>query len=451
MPGLSHALDIARRAMMTQQSVMSVISHNVANANTTGYTRQVARLSAIEPAASETLSYGNGVQIDGIDRKRDRVLDSELRQNLGDLGRWEARTTRMETLEGIINEPSDSGLNAALDEFWNSWSELSSDPDDQTRRAAVREQGRVLAYRINTMHSRVEQAGKDIDSEIVTRIDEFNLLLSDLRNLNTLIKESTLQGDSANDLRDRRDLLLDEINQLASVTTSEREDAVITVRLGHTVLLDEAQYRPLEARIIHAKTGEQRVEVALPNDVVPEISSGQIGGLLELREETVPQLLADLDTLAASLIEEVNTLHEAGPSGAGFFSGTGAGDISVAPQIEEDIGSINSSTSGLPGDNDIALAIAQLGDARLLESGTLSLRDYWSNVVGGLGVASREARFQQESLTVTTDALEQRRSSSGSVSLDEEMASLLAAQQAYLAAVKIFQATEDMMDTLMAI
>lgn len=437
--------------MMTQQSVLSVISHNVANANTTGYTRQVARLSAIEPAVRETLSYGNGVQIDGIDRKRDRVLDSELRQSLSDLGRWGARTSRMETLEGIINEPSDSGLNAALDEFWNSWSELSSDPDDQTRRAAVREQGRVLAYRMNTMYDRIQQTAVDVDSEIVTRVNEFNLLLGDLRNLNTLIKESTLQGDSANDLRDRRDLLLDEINQLAPVSTSEREDGTVAVRLGHTVVLDESQYRPLEARIIHGESGGQSVEVTLPNDAVPEIASGQIGGLIELRDETVPGLLADIDTLATSLIEEVNALHSAGPSGVGFFSGTGAGDLVVAAPIEEDIGNINSSTSGLAGDNDIALAIAQLGDARLLESGTLSLHDYWGNVVGGLGVASREASFQQESLTVTTDALKQRRDSIGSVSLDEEMTNVLAAQQAYLAAVKIFQAAEDMMDTLMAI
>ncbi len=451
MPGLSHALDIARRAMMAQQSVLSVIGHNVANTNTEGYTRQVARLVQETPTLGLTQGFGNGVRVDGVDRKRDLVLDQELRQELGDLGRWEARAQRLETIEGIVNEPSDASLSAAMDEFWNAWSELSSDPDDQTRRAVVREQGRVLAYRMQTMVGRLEQLGRDIDNEIATRADEFNLILSDLRNLNTMIKEATLQGDPANDLHDRRDLLLDQLSQLASVTYGEREDGVLYVRLDHTIILDDAQFRPLAVQATQNERGQRQVSIKLPNGTVPEVASGELGALLELREDTLPDFVAQLDTLAAALIDEVNRIHRAGPSGADFFFGAGAGDIAVSARVEAKLAAINTSTSGLPGDNDIALAIVGLRDARLMQSGSIGLRDYWSNVVGRLGIASREASFQRESVTVTSQALQERRASQSGVSLDEEMATLLSTQQAYLAAVKIFQAVEDMMDVLMSI
>jgi flagellar hook-associated protein 1 len=451
MPGLSHTLDIARRAMAAQQSVLAVIGHNVANTSTAGYSRQVARLVQETPTLGTAQDYGNGVRVADVYRQRDRVLDQELRQDLSDLGRWESRAGRLEMIEGIVNEPSDASVSAAMDEFWNAWSELSSDPDDQTRRAVVREQGRVLTYRMQTMVSRVEQLGQDIDNEISTRVDEFNLLLSDLQNLNTMVKESTLQGEAANDLRDRRDLLLDQLTQLADVTYGEREDGVLYVRLDHTMILDEAQYRPLGIQTSQNERGQRQVHIVLPTGESPEVDSGEIGGLIELRQETLPEFLEQLDSLAVSLIDEVNNLHRAGPSGVDFFYGTGARDIAVAAQVEANLGSINTSTSGLVGDNDIALAITQLRDARVLQSGTISLRDYWSNVVGRLGISSREATFQKDSLTVTSQTLQTRRSSESGVSLDEELATLLSAQQAYLGAVRVFQAAEDMMDTLMNI
>ncbi len=451
MPGLSHTLDIARRAMTAQQGVLSIIGHNVANTNTPGYTRQVARLVQEVPGAWDQQVFGNGVSLDGIDRKRDRVIDQELRQDFGELGRWESRAKRLETMEGIINEPSDSSISAAMDEFWNAWSELSGDPDDQTRRVVVREQGRVLVYRFQTMRDRMMQLGQDINNELDVRVDEFNLILGDLRNLNTLIKESELQGNPANDLRDRRDLLLDQLSKLASVSYGERDDGVLYVRLDHSLILDEGTFRPLQVQLEEDPWGGSRLQVALATGAIPEIASGEMGGLIEFRGQILPDFMSDLDQLASGIITEVNRLHQAGPSGSDFFGGSGLMDIDVAPEIEDNLNYINPSTSGLPGDNDIALAISQLRDARVMLSGSASFREYWNGMVGTVGVTSREASFQQESLELTTESLIERRNSAGGVSLDEELTNMLAAQQAYIAAVKVFQAAEDMMDVLMSV
>jgi flagellar hook-associated protein 1 FlgK len=176
-----------------------------------------------------------------------------------------------------------------------------------------------------------------------------------------------------------------------------------------------------------------------------------IGGLLEIRHESLPAFMGELDTLAAGVIESVNQLHAAGPSGVEFFAGSAAEDIQVGTAIESDLQKINTSTSGLPGDNDIALAIADLRTAPVLAGGTTSLHEYWDASVGRLGVTSREAQFQEESRTLTTEALRQQRASQSGVSIDEELTKMLVVQQAYQAAVRVFQTAEDMMDVLMNI
>jgi flagellar hook-associated protein 1 FlgK len=449
MPGLTHALDIARRAMNTQQSIMSVIGHNVANANTPGYTRQVPQLASEPASIWMTHSYGNGVRFETVQRKRDTVLDHELRGDLSNLSRWSTRAEQLGTLEGIVNEPSDSSVGAALDAFWNSWSELSADPVDMTRRAAVREEGRMLAHRLQIMGDRLEQTGRDIDTEIGIRTDEFNLLLSDLRNLNVTIRDSQLRGLTPNDLKDRRDLLLDQLSELAPITYAEREDGILSIRLGGATILDEAIHRPLEVTVDTTATGEATATVRLSNGQPAEITRGALGSLLELRHETLPDFVAEVELLAASLITNVNALHRAGPSGADFFAGSGLSDIEISPEIESDLAGINASTSGLPGDNDIALALAELRDGRVLDGS--SIGEYWNGVTGRLGINRREAQFQEESFTLSSEALEQRRQSQSGVSLDEEMANLLVAQQSFVAAVRIFETVDAMMDVLMGL
>jgi len=451
MPGLSHTLDVARRAMSAQQATMSVIGHNVSNVGTEGYSRQVANLTAAAPSLWEEQAYGNGVEMAGVLRKRDRLLDRELRQDFANLGRWTTRSARFATLESVINEPSESSIGAAMDEFWGAWSELSSAPDDMTRRATVREQGQVLTYRFHTLTDRIGELSEDIDREIITRTDEFNLIISEVKELNAQIAEAELRGLAPNDLYDRRDVLLDQVSELASVTVGENDDGTVYLRLGGRTLVDQGIYHPLTAGIEHNADGTSSVIIRLIEGPDLDIENGILGGLIEMREETLPTFISSIDTLAATLIESVNARHRAGTSSVPFFQGRDAASIEVAPEIVTDLRNVNTSTSGLAGDNDVALAIAGLRDSRIVASGSQTPREYWESLVGRTGVASREARFQEESLTITRDALLQERSSISGVSLDEEMANILLVQQAYVAAVRIFEVVNDMMDVMLGL
>ncbi len=451
MPGLTHTLEIARRAMLAHQSVLGVISHNVANANSPGYTRQAARLEPDRPMLWGTHNWGNGVIVDAIERKRDIFLDKEIRGEISNLGHWETKTKVLDRIEEIFNEPSDTGLSAALDAFWTAWSELSSNPEDRALRVALRERARTLTERFRGVVVSLRELGEDADADMEVRVGEFNSYLRVLAELNVKIPEAQLRGHNANDLRDQRDLLLDKMSQLARITYSEDEDGVLKVRLGGIVILDRNVVRELEVVSERAEGGSWRKTVRLPDGFTTNIEDGAIGAILDLRHQTIPELEQEISVLARDLAQHVNQIHRKGPSGVDFFQGESAWDISVSPKIEADPMAINVSTSGLSGDNDIALAIAGLRDERIIDGGTLTPTEYWNGFIARLGTINQEARFQEETAMSLKEALEFRRQSAMGVSLDEEMAEMVRTQHAFVAAARLFAMAHDMIQVLFEI
>ncbi len=449
MPGISHTLEIARQALATQQGVLSIIGHNVANANSPGYSRQVAHLETARPTQVGNLIWGEGVTLSAIERKRAQFVDSQLRQESSGLGRWQTRAAILSRVESLLAEPSDEGLAAALDDFWAAWSELSSSPQDASLRSAVRERGRILTEMFRRTDSALARIATDVDAEIRSGADELSQRLTALADLNRRIRTAEGGGATASDLRDQRDLLLDELAALADVRWGEREDGTVAVRLAGVLLVDGDQARPLEARTIAAGDGTTRVTLSVTGSAEVEIEGGSLGGLLELREETLPGLRAGVSLLAHDLAAQVNALHRTGPSGTDFFSGSSASDLALAPAIAADAGAVNVSSSGTPGENDLALAIAQLQDARIIDHQTATASDYWSGFVGRAGTIAAEAQFQEESANLALEALEAQRQSTQGVSLEEEMAAMITTQQAYLAAARVFDVTSSLFDALL--
>ncbi len=448
MQGLSHTLDIARRAMNAQQAVLTVVGHNIANANTPGYTRQIPHLSAVKASSYGGLSFGNGVAFDSIQRKRDAALDNELRNETSLHSRWATRTGELERLEQMLAEPSDAGLGAAMDSFFTAWADLGGDPSAATRRATVREQGRILADRFGAMARQVDRMQSEIQSQLQIEVEQFNLTLSEIQAITTSIRASGMRGLGARDLEDRRDALLDQLAQVAEISYGEKESGEFYLRVNGKRLLDETTFRPLELVRTEISETESTFGIRISTGATVEIDKGSLGALFELHDETLPDFMTQVDTLAKSLIENINAVHRSGPSRADFFSGTDAASMALSADVAENLNAINTSTSGLAGDNDIALALAQMRDAPVLTDGTASPIEYWNSVVGRVGVVSREAQIQEETLSLTTRALEERREQDGGVSLDEEMANMIQTQQAYIAAVRLFEVASDLMETL---
>ncbi|MFH1144585.1 MAG: flagellar hook-associated protein FlgK [Candidatus Eisenbacteria bacterium] len=450
MPGLSHTLEIARRAMMAQQAVMSVIGNNIANAGTAGYSRQIARLEAERPLSFGQIQFGDGVVLRDVERRRDLFLDQQVHNEMGSAAWWEARAERLGGIEAILGEPSDEGLGAALDAFWSSWSELSAGPEDRALRSTVREAGRNLALRLQQLDAGIASAAAGLDAEIDAAVPEVNRRLALIADLNRRIVAAEQGGAHANDLRDQRDLIVDELSQWADFRFGEREDGSLLVRLDGVTLVDRDEARQLSTGTRTLADGGRASAVTLDGAALG-ISGGRLGSLLELREQTVPSLQQSLDLLARDLAAQVNALHRAGPSGADFFAGTSAADVRLSAEVEADLGAINVSTSGLSGENDVALAIAQLQTAHVIDGATASAGEYWSAFVGRLGTMTQEAGFQQTNATLAGEALSARRESIKGVSLDEETANMVQAQQAFLAAARLFEVTADLFDALLEV
>ncbi len=447
MPGLSHTLDVARRAMSAQQAVLTVVGHNIANANTAGYTRQIGHLSALQPSVYGGVTFGNGVIFDSVQRNRNSALDNELRNETSLHSYWDTRAGELGRIEQMLGEPSDSGLAAVLDNYFSAWADLSNDPSAPTRQATVREQGRVLSDRFRSMSQRLTHMQEEMRTEIGIQVEQFNLLLSEVRTLTTSIRASALRGVGASDLLDKRDAILDELAQVAEIQYGERGDGDFYLRVDGKLILDQTTFHPLEL-VQQDRSSGSTYHLRIGSGAEVVVRQGSLGAFFEMHDESFPEFAVQLDTLAMAVIDNVNAIHRSGPSRVDFFAGTGAADMTISAALRDDLTAINTSTSGLAGDNDIALAIAALRDAKLLTSNSATPGEFWNSVIGRTGVASREAQLQKETLGLTTAALAERREQSGGVSLDEEMANLIQTQQAYIAAVRLFEIVGSMMEVL---
>jgi flagellar hook-associated protein 1 FlgK len=449
MPGLVQGLEIARRALLAQQSALNVTGNNLANLATPGYTRQSAVLVPTPSERTPEGILGTGVRMDGIQRTRDIFLDAQIRSEMGLSGRWQSRSDLLSRVEEVVDEPSDTGLGNLLDEFWNSWLDLSNQPEDSAARAVVVQRGQSLAEGLRQQDTRLKNLIEATDSDIEQRVDHLNSLFQEVANLNVQIADAEVTGGTEANLRDRRDQILDELARTAGTSTINRSDGSVVVRMGGRSIVEGNSALPITIRRV--SDGDAiRLEILLGQDkTAPAYLSGELAGVLEVREQILPDFMKKTDDLARTLTESVNRLHEAGPSRLPFFRGDSAGTLEVAPEVADDTSQVNAGSSGDAGDNDIAIAIAGLRDARVLNRGTSTISGAYRSLVGELGSLGQQAESMTENQNAAVQSLEARRQSVVGVNLDEELTRMVTTQKAYEAAARVFSACEDMLDTLL--
>ncbi|MCM3760914.1 flagellar hook-associated protein FlgK [Alkalihalobacillus oceani] len=226
-----HGLETARRAMMTQQYALHTVGHNIANANTPGYTRQRVNFSQTEPYPASGMNspripghLGTGVKAGSIQRVREAFLDVQYRNESNKVGYWDARYSSLMKMEDILNEPSENGLNHQIDLFWRSFQDLAGTSDDSGARSVVRERGRFIAESFNYMHDSLSEIRNDYKNEIEVTEKEVNALLRQLDNVNEQIRKVEPHGYVTNDLYDEQDRLIDQLSRIVNIKV-EREQS----------------------------------------------------------------------------------------------------------------------------------------------------------------------------------------------------------------------------------
>lgn len=280
--------EIARSGLSVSERNLNVTGHNIANLNTAGYVRQQA---ISKDAGYQTLLGSNSIQqvgmgagIQEIRQIRHSFLDNIYRQENTSLGYWETRSKTFQDVQAIIGEPMGTGLQDVLNQFWDSWQELSKEPDSLTVRALVRQRGEALANHINHLGTQLDKLQSDLNSEIQVRIGEVNQISSQIAKLNVQIMKSEVTGDSANDYRDQRNSLIDRLTKLVNADVTEMQDGQVDITLGGYYLVQKDKSTTLVAEEKNA--GDVfYVPKIKGTDIQVPIKSGIIKGLLESRGE----------------------------------------------------------------------------------------------------------------------------------------------------------------------
>jgi flagellar hook-associated protein 1 len=452
---ISVGLNSAVRALLAHQQAMDAVSHNIANVNTPGYSRQRVHLASVAPAGSA--GVGQGVQLLGVERIRDAFIDFQIRTQSQHAGGFSARADSLSLVELAFGEPSDNGLRAALGQFFNAWRDLANAPEQSAARSAVVQSGETLAFVANRMSVSLTEIQADANTRLNASVSEINDIARQVASFNQRIIEVRGTGDPAADLTDQRDLLLDRLARLTDANIVEQADGRADVFIAGRALVQGS--KAAELQLVPDAGNQNFFEVRWASDgAAATIRGGEVGGFLHQRDVDLPERIAELNTLIAQVIADVNAMHAAGfaldgvTTGTDFFTGTNASDIGVNAAIRADLALV--AAAGLadaPGDGSGALALADLQRATNLTGGSQTYEEYFGGMIARLGVAVRDARGTERAQGATIAHLEQLRASISGVNLDEEMVAMVQYQKGYEAAARLIRAIDEMLDEMMRI
>ncbi|MGL5067573.1 MAG: flagellar hook-associated protein FlgK [Sarcina sp.] len=222
---LFSVLNVSKSGMFAAQQSLNTTSHNMSNVNTVGYTKQRAKIQTMraQSVAGVAGQIGTGAQVEAIERVRNNFLDHQVRNESSVLGTYDMRSSYLLQMEGIYNEPSDTGIASLMSKFFDSWQELSKQPQSSNNRTVVVQQTLALTDALNHTAKRLDELGKNAQSEIRNSVNDMNSMLNQLNSLNKEITTVTVAGDAPNDLMDRRDLLLDNLSRKFGISTESAE------------------------------------------------------------------------------------------------------------------------------------------------------------------------------------------------------------------------------------
>ena len=317
MSGYRVTLDIAKGALATSQNNLAVTGHNVANVSTPGYSRQTASLAAFSPITIGNLQFGRGVTMETVQRQANDLLATRLREQESLLASDEAGSLYVNNLESLFDIQSENEMGSMIAEFWNTWHDLSNNPAGVSERAVVFQYGNQLSERLNGINEDLLQLEEHIDEEIKAGVGQVNGILEKIADLNVEINLAENIGRTANDQRDSRDRLITDLSKLMSINTIDRKNGYVSILndSGYPLVIDNESY-PLtakEGRVFWTTSAGGQI------DISDDISSGKINGWLDIKEEEVVKMRAQVDTIAKELIWQVNKVHSQGV-GLNYFS-----------------------------------------------------------------------------------------------------------------------------------
>lgn len=475
--GLIDALGIAVRGMAVEQNAIRTASHNIANVDTPGYSRQRVIQTAGDPFHHDAGALGTGVEQVSIVRANDAVVERQILIERSALASANMQAGSLLQVEEILNEQEGAGIGAALDALYGAFSDLAGNPSGSTERQAVVLAAQAAADRLAAADRQLRDLQRSANAGIESTLTEINEISARVAELNVQIAHAEVSAP-ANDLRDQRDQLLRELSDKVAVHTVEQTDGKVYVYVnGGLALVQGELSNRLEAAPDPTNPFDSSFSAVVFNgagnriDITSTLSGGRLGGLLATRDGVTASAIRDLDTVAYNLAAQVNQVHGAGVgldgSSGVFFTPLAAvedsaRDLRVDARVSANLDAIAAGQSSTPGDNRNALDLAALrdlpqtlyvvGDPPGPPSGpTRTLIDH----VGAIGAdygqqaaAMQSAKTQRERVLET---VENRRDELVGVSLDEEMANLIRLEAAFQANARVVDSVRRLFESLLEV
>jgi flagellar hook-associated protein 1 len=447
---LSSLFNTARSALQTYQRGMSITAQNVANAQTPGYSRR--RLS-VTSAQIGGMGIGSGVSAAGIVRIRDTFLDAAYRRDNGMLGGSQTLANLLGHIEAVLQEPSDNGISGALNGMFSSFGQLATEPNSSSNREIVRAAANRFVQQIHQLDEELTQSMQNATVQLVDGVNSVNDLSDRIAMLNRAIMTAGAASQDITGLEDQRDLLLDQLSGYASVTVTHNEDGGISVRAGDTTVVEGSTARHLA--VVTDASGGSSIANASGGAAV-DLQAGSLKSLSELTTKVLPEYRSKLDSFVQAVVNEVNAIHRTGytlnkRTNIDFFDSAGvtARTIALAPDILSSGEAIAAGGAEGTGDNAVALQLAALAHEGIDSLNGKTLRGFYDEFAVEIGAGVSEAAINVEVHEAMVDHADNARMSVSGVSVDEEMVTLIAQQEAYGAAARILRVADEMMQYLL--
>jgi flagellar hook-associated protein 1 FlgK len=474
MAGLFNALNAGRTSLEVNQKSIEVIGNNISNINTEGYSRQTTVMESYPATNFGDYFIGSGVKVSDIARDHDVFIEQEIQDKSVEYGYQDALTRPLSELEAVFAVTEDN-LSTDIDNFFDSLHELSADPSDLVQRNNVILQGEVLSTNFNNIIGNLDSISENLNDTLESKIDTVNSELAEVAGLNDRIFQIEVHGQTANSARDQRDTLLKSLAVSVGAENYRTENGMVSVHLPGGLPLVEGT---MAMTISSVSTGTDFDLQLHTGGVIRDLNSKNLGGefqgLLDMRDNFIPELEADIDKLAYELSTAVNVQHM---QGGGLDSTTGnlffteppnyqESPPNPAPTATEYVGAARGmavaisdprkvAAAEMPdngniaiGDNSNALTLANIG-ADYLVSGTDSFNSLYGKITAKVGVESNQNQLSLKGAEDSLVQLENFRDGLVGVSLEEEMISLIQFQRGFESSAKFLSTVDEMMTTIL--
>lgn len=447
---ISSAFNLIAGALDADQAALSVVAGNVANVNTPGYARETPNFEENPPVEISGVAYGSGVHEAGATSVRDRVLEQRLVQQEQLASASGSRLTALNTMEALFAPDSGSSgatpgdIGSDITSFFGSFSSLEADPTNNSLRQQVLSSGSTLASDISNAAASLTSQEGALDQKATGVVSQVNALTSAIAKLNQQIQSVSANGD-AGTLEDQRQQDLSALSQLIGINqiATENDGLSVTTTSGQLLVSGALSFQMtsgMVSGITHFSVGGIDVTTQLPT------GGGQLGGLVAVRDQDIPNALSALDQLAYGISTAVNAQNNAGTDLAGDNGGAGdifnqpavvAGSALAMSVVMTDPDHIAAAGAGAAtGDNSNAVALAALANQAI--AGGETPPNFFAQFVSALGSTVSEAQTENTAQNASVTQLQSQRDAVSSVNLNDEAASMQQLERSYQAASEVF-------------